>query len=544
MKKNEFLEKARCVHGYKYLYPSLSDKIIFKDKIDIIYKDILYKQSVSKHLMGRCPEKNTPSKTTEQFIEESFLIWGNKYDYSLTEYKGALKVVKIIYDGVVFEQIATSHLKGLAVELKYNKEYFIKKSVDRWGDKYDYSLVDFKNVKSKIKIIYNETGVIYEQTPSNHLMYAPENISLSIRSNTQTFIDRSNEIHNFKYDYSMVDYTVSSNKVIIICKTHGSFSQVANSHILGMGCKKCGDYFGSEKREYIKKYTTDEFILESQRIWGDKYDYSLVKYVNARTKVKIIYDDIIYEQLPMGHLKYPVEGYLNQEIFLIKAKRKWGDKYDYSLVKYISTKFTVKIIYKGEIYEQLPHNHLIYSPELKNKLTKEDFILRSNEIHNVKYNYNLVNYVSDRVKVIINCPYHGNFFQTPSVHLRGSGCRRCNDSFGEKIIANFLDRNNIEYKREYIFDDCKNIYPLRFDFYIPSTRKCIEFDGIQHFQPVEYFGGVKAYELRKINDKIKNDYCEDNYINLIRIRYNQIDDINNILYENLKNHIKPKNLFN
>ena len=64
-----------------------------------------------------------------------------------------------------------------------------------------------------------------------------------------------------------------------------------------------------------------------------------------------------------------------------------------------STKFTVKIIYKGEIYEQLPHNHLIYSPELKNKLTKEDFILRSNEIHNVKYNYDLLELIFLKLEI-------------------------------------------------------------------------------------------------------------------------------------------------
>ena len=92
-------------------------------------------------------------------------------------------------------------------------------------------------------------------------------------------------------------------------------------------------------------------------------------------------------------------------------------------------------------------------------------------------------------------------------------------------------RSNI---REHRFIDCVNIHPLRFDFYIPSRRTCIEFDGIQHYQPVEYFGGQTAYEKAKINDKIKNDYCEDNYINLIRIRWDQIDDIQQILLNNFK----------
>jgi hypothetical protein len=67
-------------------------------------------------------------------------------------------------------------------------------------------------------------------------------------------------------------------------------------------------------------------------------------------------------------------------------------------------------------------------------------------------------------------------------------------------------------------------------------RTCIEFDGEQHFHPVSHFGGIMAYEKLKINDKIKNDYCEDNYINLIRIRWDQIDEISQILQRNLKYH--------
>jgi very-short-patch-repair endonuclease len=124
--------------------------------------------------------------------------------------------------------------------------------------------------------------------------------------------------------------------------------------------------------------------------------------------------------------------------------------------------------------------------------------------------------------------------------VRGNGCQHCNESKGEKEIAKFLNKYDINYDRQHKFPDCKNIYTLPFDFYIPSMRTCIEFDGEQHFHPVSHFGGIMAYESLKINDKIKNDYCEDNYISLIRIRYDQIDDIYRILWDNLKNHIKTK----
>jgi very-short-patch-repair endonuclease len=378
-----------------------------------------------------------------------------------------------------------------------------------------------------------ETGEIFYQAPENHLLSAPEN--RTIKRDTESFIQKSIEIHGAKYDYSRVEYTLSSQKVEIICPRHGSFWQVANSHIMGMGCKRCG--FDDKAPTQKPKYTTEEFIAEAMSVWGNKYDYSLVDYVNIRTKVKIIYDGIIYEQTPASHLKYPPERFMNQEIFLIRSKRKWGDKYDYSLAEYVSTKFPVKIIYEGEIYEQLPPNQLIYAPELRNTTTHEDFIERSKEIHNGKYTYDKAIYTNDRTLVTITCPRHGDFRQTPTIHLRGSGCKRCSESFGEKEISRYLDEKTITYTREHKFDDCRNIYPLKFDFYIPSMRLCIEFDGIQHYEPIDYFGGVDAYERLKANDKIKDEYCEDNYIDLIRIRYDQIDQIPAILKECLKNRI-------
>jgi very-short-patch-repair endonuclease len=118
-----------------------------------------------------------------------------------------------------------------------------------------------------------------------------------------------------------------------------------------------------------------------------------------------------------------------------------------------------------------------------------------------------------------------------------SGCPVCSESKGEREIRKYLDGFKILYEKEYKFKDCRNILPLRYDFYLPKYRAVIEFDGIQHYEPVEHFGGLKAYESLKVNDKIKNDYCEDNYIDLIRIRYDQIDRIFDILKESLKNKI-------
>lgn len=131
MKRLEFLEKARNTHGYKYNYLNLSDKVTLNDRIEIEYNGEIYIQSISKHLMGRCPEKTIKRKTTEDFILESKKIWGNKYDYSLAEYNGALNNIKIIFNGVVYEQRASSHLLGLAPEFRSNEESLLRDRINQ-----------------------------------------------------------------------------------------------------------------------------------------------------------------------------------------------------------------------------------------------------------------------------------------------------------------------------------------------------------------------------------------------------------------------------
>ncbi len=109
-----------------------------------------------------------------------------------------------------------------------------------------------------------------------------------------------------------------------------------------------------------------------------------------------------------------------------------------------------------------------------------------------------------------------------SGHTQSCGCLR-SESFSkfEMFITNILKENHILYKNEFGFDDCKGIggKRLRFDFYLPNYNTLIEYDGEQHFKPIEYFGGEEAYQNRIKNDEIKNKYCEMHKINLIRIPY-------------------------
>ena len=116
--------------------------------------------------------------------------------------------------------------------------------------------------------------------------------------------------------------------------------------------------------------------------------------------------------------------------FISKAKNIHGDKYDYSLVEYITSRIKVNIICRihGE-FEQLPRLHLsgngcnacgIESQKHKMSYSLEQFISKSKHIHNNKYDYSLVTeYVNGETKIPIICTSHGMWYQKPSLHLKG-----------------------------------------------------------------------------------------------------------------------------
>lgn len=175
-------------------------------------------------------------------------------------------------------------------------EKFIIKSKEIHGDKYDYSLVsDYINNRTKMKIICNVHG-IFEQDYKSHITkkYGCPKCGGVAKSTTEEFIKKSKEIHGDKYDYSQVEYISNFKKVKIICKKHGIFEQQPNKHLSGHNCILCSG---------LKRKTTEEFIEQAKKVHGDKYDYSLVQYVNTDSKVKIICPiHGEFEQRPSSHL--------------------------------------------------------------------------------------------------------------------------------------------------------------------------------------------------------------------------------------------------
>lgn len=129
-------------------------------------------------------------------------------------------------------------------------------------------------------------------------------------------------------------------------------------------------------------------------------------------------------------------------------------------------------------------------------------------------------YINAHVHILHRCKIDGcEWYAQPYNILNGTGCPQCNESHGERQIRQWLQNNKFNYIPQKTFDDCKNKQYLPFDFYLPDYNVCIEYDGEQHFRPVDHFGGECGFKKRKDNDAIKTKYCNDNNINLLRIPY-------------------------
>lgn len=302
-----------------------------------------------------------------------------------------------------------------------------------------------------------------------------------IKLTTEEWIEKAQKIHGNKYDYSRVQYINAKTKVTIICPMHGEFLQRPDKHQQGRGCPKCA----LEYKSNLFKSNTTEFIEKARKIHGSKYDYSKVEYNKVSKKVEIICPiHGSFWQTPKGHLD-------------------------------------------GNGCIKCAHD------KMHNARTKDVniFIKEANIVHNNKYDYSKVEYYNAHKEVCIICPQHGEFWQTPHSHLnKKSGCPICSQSKGEKQICKYLLNNNINYISQYKIDIDKSINPTGkayIDFYLTDLNIAIEYNGIQHYIPIEYFGGKLKFERQLQRDNYIRNYCKNNNIKLIEIKYTE--NVENIL---------------
>lgn len=311
-----------------------------------------------------------------------------------------------------------------------------------------------------------------------------------MKKTLEFFIEKAKSIHGNKYDYSQSQYVNSHTPLKIICPEHGEFLQRPDNHYLGKGCPLCGNKRVSKKM--VK--TQEQFIKEAIEIHGDKYDYSQVKYVDSWTPVAIICPKHgLFYQKPIQHI--------NHKAGCIKCA----------------------------------HEHL----STIHALTKEEFIKRARSVHGDKYDYSKVEYVNQKIPITITCPVHGDFEQVPLVHYNmGCGCPKCTLKSQTKVFEQLCS----EFPNENIlFEVGSHSVPWiggqRLDIYFPDYNIAIEYDGKQHFIPVEQFGGEIGLEETIERDKRKEELCSNNNCKLFRLKYDYTEDDFKKLISDIKNLI-------
>lgn len=403
---------------------------------------------------------------------------------------------------------------------------FIKRAIEKHGNKFDYSLVKKINGQyTKIKIICDKHGIT-TQTPKSHLISKHgcsecgiEQANISKKMGLEEFLKRSKEIHGDKYDYSLVaGFNKTIDKVKIICnKTdidgikHGVFEITPSAHInrngnlrgdrLGRGCTKCG----IEERNASHRVTVKQFLKNAKKVHGNDYDYSLIKEI---IRVKDLYPIICNIDKSHGVFYQNLDNHINKEQGCPICKN-----------------------------ENMGKNRV---------MPFQEFLNRSNKIHNNKYDYSKFIYKNVDTPGIIIClrDGHGEFLKDPYHHInREQGCIVCSESTIENKAHRIFKKSRINFMRQKKYDDCRRKNKLSFDFLLKFKNKkvlLIELDGPHHFKPNQYnrmpmSSAIKAYENTKINDKIKNKYCRKNHIPLLRIKYTEFKNLENILKEEINN---------
>jgi hypothetical protein len=237
----------------------------------------------------------------------------------------------------------------------------------------------------------------------------------------------------------------------------------------------------------MKRLTTEEFIEIAKEVHGNIYDYNKVEYKNTDTKVCIICKEHgEFWQTPYKHTKReqgcPKCGAAKSKTYTVQRN-------------------------KLKLHK-------------KPKMSQEEFLQKCKEVHGNRYDYSKAEYKGSKEKVCIICKEHGEFWQIPKNHyINKCGCPICNESKGEKEIAEILTKANITFERQKTFTDCRNKKELPFDFYLPNYNLLIEYDGEQHFTARGFISEKKLKKTQKC-DVLKNLYCnKNNSPELLRISY-------------------------
>lgn len=442
-------------------------------------------------------------KTHEQFNSEVYSLVGNEYTV-IGEYVNADTKIEFRHNNCNSSWLVRPYsftgkkqnrcpecaIKANANNQRKTHEKFVAEVIDLVGNEYEV-IGKYINTGTKVEIKHNECGYKYHVTPNKFLNgrrcpeCADKQRAMKISKTHEQFVKEVFELVNDEYGV-LGEYNGDANKVDMkhnVCDKE--YPATPTNFLQGARCPHC---FGTPKK------STEEFVAEVCELVGDEYTV-LEEYTNRYQYIKIRHNvcESEYEATANNFLKGR------------RCPKCFGN-----------IKRTTEL-FKEEVFELVKDEYEVLG-EYINTNTK------------IKMRHNICNYE----------------YEVAPNHFLGdnSRCPKYNESKGEKAITQWLDCNQIKYKRQKRFIDCLDKYTLPFDFAIFHENKLfclVEYDGRQHFEPVDLWGGDENLKGTQRRDRIKNNYCNNKNIPLLRIPYWEFDNIEDILQTTLSPLLNKSN---
>ena len=398
----------------------------------------------------------------------------------------------------------------------------VKNLVD---DEYVF-LDDYVNARTKLRVQHNKCGNTYKVKPSHFL--DGSRCPYCNGNHKKTDAEFKQEVFNLVGgEYTFIDsYQGANNKIRVKHNKCGQIYEVQPSNFLiGERCPQCAV-------ESIKK-TDAEFKQEVYSLVKGEYRV-LDPYQGAHIKLRVKHNKCgrIYKVRPYSFLNGRRCPYCSANAkktdtqFKQEVKNLVGDEYTF-LDNYVDarTKLRVKHNKCGNTYEVTPSNFLqgCRCPYCNGNAKKANTQFKQEVFNLVGNEYIFLDeYVANKIKLRVKHTKCNNIYDvTPSDFLMGYRCPYCNSPKGEVTINKIIKSLGINYEAQKVFEDLKDKSYLSYDFYIPDQNILIEYQGLQHYEPVDYFGGEDKFKLQQKHDKLKADYAKDHNYKLITVPYTE-----------------------
>lgn len=463
-------------------------------------------------------------------------------------------------------------IKKTIMKGKKSKKDILKKVYEKYGDKYTLIIEEeYIHRDAKVLCVCNTHGTSKYVNLRHFLAGSTGGCEVCLKEKQrekekENFINKFIEKWGDNYSFEKLNYITWRDSGIITCKEHGDFELKQIRYAFDrIPCPVC-----YEKHLITQRNT--EYLTRLNEIYGDKYIWITTEFgdyykdyveficpkhgISKQTLCTLLNTQVgdnlacpkCRKEYANTQISYKLEDALNKSKSLDCCKH-----YDFSTItewKGVKEYYTFRCTKHNEYFEQTfdqifnaKYNGCKMCQKENREdsfvpfYTNEEFIERARKIHGSKYDYSKVNYITNRDKICIICPKHGEFWQTPGNHVDGRcGCPKCQSSILETSVRVLLEENNIEYIPQKSLRDLTNEIiggqPQKIDFFLPHYNICIECQGEQHFFPVT-FGkiskekAVKQYEKNIERDKFKfKALTQQNYDIIYFFKFN------NLKYEN------------